>query len=217
MTDLGILRDRFLEAQLRGDRRAAMSVVLEQGLAAGVSVLDLYEHVLRAAQHEIGRLWQENVVSIAQEHMATAISNLALSQLFERAEPRPRNGKRVLVACVEGEQHELPSRLVADTLDLAGFSVRYLGANVPTDSLLAIIASDRPDLVALSVTMSFHVSALREVVSRIRAEHPDLPIAVGGAAVLWTEGLPRALGITITAPSALELVTAAEQALGVGR
>jgi methanogenic corrinoid protein MtbC1 len=80
-----------------------------------------------------------------------------------------------------------------------------------------MIASDRPDLVALSVTMSFHVSALREVVSRIRAEHPDLPIAVGGAAVLWTEGLPRALGITITAPSALELVTAAEQALGVGR
>jgi methanogenic corrinoid protein MtbC1 len=214
---LEALRARFIDAQLRGDRREALRVV-EDGLACGASVTDLHEQVLEAAQREIGRLWQENLVTVAQEHMATAIANLVLTQLFERAQPAQRNDKRILVACVEGELHEFPARLVADALDLAGFSVRYLGANVPTDSLLAMIAANKPDMVALSATMSFHSTALREAVTRIRAEHgPSLPIAVGGAALAWAAGLAEDLGVEVTGATASDLVVAATRVLGVAR
>ena len=170
--DLAGLRERYLAAQLRGDRREAVKVVVDEGLTNGATSLELQEQVIQAAQREIGRLWQENVISIAQEHMATAISNLTLAQLFERATHAPRNGKRVLVACVEGEQHEFPARLVADALDLAGFDVRFVGANVPTDSLLEMIAFDKPDLVALSATMSFHGPSMRAAVARTASRLP---------------------------------------------
>jgi len=215
--DLHALRERYLAAQLRGDRRAACAVVFDEALPGGASVNDVYERIVQEAQREIGRLWQENVVTIAQEHMATAISNLVLTQLFEKAPHVPRNGKRILFACVEGEQHELPARLVCDALDLAGFDVRYLGANVPNEELVPMIELHEPDLVALSITMSFHAGALRDAVNRIRDKYgSDLPIAAGGHALDWGGGLASSLGIDVTAKSAAELVRAVKERLGVG-
>ena len=90
-----LLKERYLRAQLAGDRREAVRVLVEEPAPTAT----LHE-VVRAAQDEIGRLWQLNLVSIAQEHMASAISQLALAPIFERAEAAPRTEHRVLGACV---------------------------------------------------------------------------------------------------------------------
>jgi methanogenic corrinoid protein MtbC1 len=44
------------------------------------------------------------------------------------------SGKVVTLACVEGELHEVGARMASDFLEMAGFDVRFLGANVPTCS-----------------------------------------------------------------------------------
>ena len=205
---------RYLDAQLAGDRRAALRVVIDDGLAAGHSVDTLQAQVLRAAQAEIGRLWQQNRISIAQEHMATAISHVAASRLFEEATPRPRLERRVLVACVEGEFHEFPARLVADFLDLGGFDVLYLGANVPTDHLVSMLEESRPDLVALSVTMSFNVPALRAALERIRARFPALAVLIGGHALQWEPNLARECGVETCGPDPACVLEAALRLAG---
>jgi len=214
---LGELRARYLAAQLAGSRREALRLVIDEGLARGIPALDVELEVIQEAQREIGRLWQQNTITVAEEHMATAISHMALSHLYEHAPRALTNGKKVMVACVEGEEHDFPARLVADALDLAGFDVRYLGANVPTDSLLAAVKRERPDLLALSATMTFNVPALRRTVERVRLEAgTSLPLAVGGGACTWMAGLPHALGADATARDARELVEAARRLLGVG-
>jgi methanogenic corrinoid protein MtbC1 len=165
--------------------------VIDEGLERGASVLDVQLGVIQEAQREIGRLWQENSISVAQEHLATAISNMALSHLYDHASRARTNGKKVIVACVEGELHDFPARLVADALDLAGFDVRYLGASVPTDSLLSFIREERPDLVALSVTMTFNLPSLRATCDRLRKETAGaLPIAIGGNACRGLQETP---------------------------
>lgn len=209
------LRGRYLTAQLRGDRREALRIVLEDGLQQGFEASELSDGVVREAQREIGRLWQRNLIGIADEHMATAISHLVLAQLYQRAQHSPRNGKRVLVACVEGERHELPARLVADALDTAGFDVRFLGADVPTDHLVRMVEEDPPDLLALSATMSFHGSAVREAVRRLRQVRPAMPIAIGGGACEWAPGLADDVNADMTASSANDLVDSAKRLLGV--
>lgn len=214
MTKLDALRDRYLSAQLAGDRREAMRLVLDEGLARGERVVDLQSKVIQAAQDEIGRLWQQNRVSIAQEHMATAISQLTLSALFERAVPKPTLGKKFLLACVEGEQHDLPARLVADVLDLEGFDVRYLGANVPHDDLIKSIVSERPDVIGLSVTMSFNVPQLRTAVERVRAV-TDKPIFVGGHATRWSQNLAFELCVESAGNTPEELIEVARRLAGV--
>lgn len=208
------LRDRYLRAQLAGDRREALRLIVDEGLATGISVVSLQSDVIQAAQHEIGRLWQRNVVSIAQEHMATAISQLVLSALFERAKPQPRLGKKLVLACVEGELHDLPARLVADVLDVDGFDVRFLGANVPHDDLIKAIVSERPDVIGLSVTMTFNVTSLRTAIARTREVTPN-PIFVGGHALGWSTELAEELGVEMGGTSTDEVVATARRLAGV--
>lgn len=210
---LRALRDDFLRAQLAGDRRAALRLLIDEGMQRGVRHTDA-QAVIQEAQREIGRLWQENQITIAQEHMATAISQLVLSHVYQQAEAAPDNGRRVIVACVEGELHDFPARLVADALDLEGFGVRYLGANVPTRALLTMIREEKPDLVVLSVTMSSNVQTLREVIALMRREiGPDLTIAVGGSAVM-PDG-DQNLDVALVGGDAVTLVERAKTLLGV--
>lgn len=209
------LQQRFLEAQLAGDRRRAMELVTHARTSSTISAHDIRTHVIRAAQQEIGRLWQRNEISIAQEHMATAISQLALSELF-RHEPPPRpNGRKVIVACVDGELHDFPARLVADELDVAGFDVRFLGASVPLDALLSFIAREDPDLLVISATMAFHADNVRTAVRRIRAIAPGLPIAVGGQLCEWVDSLGRELELDLSGCDAAELVLGAKALLRI--
>lgn len=205
--DLKALRDRYLAAQLAGDRDAALRVLLEEGLEAGAAVGDLVLHVIQPAQHEIGRLWQSNTINVAQEHLATAISQVALSRLYAHLPRESKVGKRVVVACVEGERHELGARVAADFMETAGYDVRFLGADVPTDSLLRLLGEHRPDLLALSVTMAENLPAAEDALERVCSlTDGTLPIAVGGAAfdVLGEERLPP--GATFTCRDAAEFV-----------
>jgi len=205
----------YLRAQLEGDRREALRLIVEEGFERGLTCEDLHK-VIRHAQSEIGRLWQEDRISIAQEHMATAISQLVLSHVYQYANPPAPNGKKVLVACVEGELHEFPARLVADALDLAGFEVRYLGASVPHGGLLQMIEAEKPDLLVLSATMTFNVPQLRSAVAHVRARWTTLPLAVGGGVCAFSPGLATELGADLGGTDADQLVALARQRLGVG-
>jgi methanogenic corrinoid protein MtbC1 len=209
----GSLRDRFVEAQLAGDHRGALALV-ERAVAEGVAPAVLRRDVVQAAQLEIGRLWQENRISVAHEHMATAISQRILVYLFDRQVPAADRGKHILVACVEGEQHELPARLLADGLELAGYQVMFLGASVPTYSLVGAVESVAPHLVALSVTMSFNVGGLRAAVAALRQQKPGVPILAGGHAISWSPGLADGLGIERAGSTMEETLATVERLVG---
>jgi MerR family transcriptional regulator, light-induced transcriptional regulator len=213
--ELVALRGAYLDAQLRGERREALALIVERGLGRGFGVDELRRCVLAEAQREVGQLWQQNAISVAQEHLATAISQVALAHLYDRAPLVPRNGKRVVFACVEGELHEFPARLAADALDLAGFDVRYLGASVPSVHLAELLRSDGVDLLGLSVTMAFNLDALRRTIPLVRAASPTLAIAAGGDACIGQDALLKSLGVTLTAATAEQLVTGARRLLGV--
>jgi MerR family transcriptional regulator, light-induced transcriptional regulator len=208
------LRDVYVSLQLRGDRREALRFV-DDLLRDGHSIEDIRQQVIAAAQREIGRLWEQSRIGIAQEHMATAISQLALAQLYRHARPYPARGRKVVVACVEGELHEFPARLVADSLDFAGYDTRFLGADVPTGSLINVLEQEQPDLLALSITMPFHASALRRQVAMVRERMGGrLPIAVGGLACEQLEPIARELGPEILATPANDIVGAVNRLFG---
>jgi methanogenic corrinoid protein MtbC1 len=214
-TDLSILAKDFLAAQLAGDRQAALRVLVENGLQRGFTIPELHLKVIQPAQYEIGRLWQENRISVAREHLATAIAQLGLAHLYRHLPRDESNGRKVLVSCVEGELHEVGARMASDFLEMAGFDVYFLGANVPTDHLVTMVCEEKPDLVVLSVAITYHLPALKQAVARLRAEHPRLPIAVGGGALAWVPELERELEVAYCGKDARELVAAACRLLGV--
>ncbi|RYZ32485.1 MAG: cobalamin-binding protein, partial [Myxococcaceae bacterium] len=143
----------YLHALLRGDRAGALAVVMGQGLERGVSVPELQIGVIQPAQREVGALWERNEISVVQEHLATSISQLVVAHLYPHLPRGASNGKRVIVACVEGELHELGARMGADFFEMAGFDVTLVGPGCPVGRLVERVASERADLLGLSATL----------------------------------------------------------------
>ncbi|HEX8824695.1 MAG TPA: B12-binding domain-containing protein [Archangium sp.] len=77
--------------QLAGNLREALRL-LDKALARGVSITALQCHVIQVAQREVGEHWRGNRIGVAHEHLASAISQVALAHLFSRAQPEPSRG-----------------------------------------------------------------------------------------------------------------------------
>ena len=213
-TTIEQLRERFITAQLAGDRREAVRLILDDGLHQGAPVDALQDLVIGAAQREIGARWERREITVAQEHMATAIAQLTLAALFERAPAGPRLHRTLLIACVEGEVHDVPARLVADVLDLAGFDIRYLGASVPHAQLVEAALREHPDAIGLSVTTSSNLSALRTTVARLR-EAGAAPVFVGGLALDLSPADIEAIGVPYGSGSPAVLIATARRVTGL--
>ena len=185
----------YLTAQLKGNRDQALRVALE-GLDCGIAAHELELLMIVPAQREVGRLWQENRISVAQEHLCTSISQIVLSRLYPHLPRGPRNGRRALVACVEGELHDMGARIGADFLEMRGFDATLLGANVPLQRLLSQLKDTPPDLLGLSATMPAQLPSLRRTIEAVRGLSPALPIIVGGGLLEANPELFEELGLT---------------------
>ncbi len=159
----------YLAALRAGDRRRALAVV-EDARSAGLGLPDLYLDVFQPALREIGRLWQENEITVAEEHLATAITQMSMGRLYpDFCVAAGRNGRTLLAACAETEKHQVGLHMICDLLELEGWDATYLGAAVPPDSLVDMVLRDRPDVLALSVSIAPHLPQLRSLIAAVRA------------------------------------------------
>jgi methanogenic corrinoid protein MtbC1 len=211
-----LLRRQFLAALLAGGRRDALDVLVEEGLWLDIPIASLYLEVLQPALVEVGRLWQRGCIAVTRASLAAEISKVALGHLHAHLPCESNNGRLVVVACVEGEFHDIGARMVADFLETAGFDVRFLGANVPTESLAALVEEQPPELVALSATTTATLTSLWDAVKAVNeAGRGRVPVAVGGQVFAWQPELRRQPGIATSAGDAREAVTAVRRLLGV--
>ena len=159
--------------------------LLFRAVDEGVALLYLYTQVIPAALKTVGERWQSGAITAADEHIATGIVRDGLYELGRRAARRPQRNLTILVAAVEEELHDLPTRIVSDMLAADGWIVLCVGASTPIEALARLVIDREPDAVALSATMPHHLDALRASVARLRA--PDVPptfIVVGGQALM---------------------------------
>jgi MerR family transcriptional regulator, light-induced transcriptional regulator len=168
------------EAALLGVDPARAYEVARRALSRGLELAAVYEDVIAPALWKVGELWEEGAISVADEHLATAMTYRIMVGLYASTLGGETGGGRVLLAGVEGEQHVVGLRMAADVLEVAGFETTYLGADVPTHDLLRMIKELDPDLLAISATMPFSAYPLRRAVAEVRAVHPSLGIVVGG-------------------------------------
>lgn len=203
----------YLEALLQGNRRAAEEIVART-LDDGVPLRDVYRRVFEPVQKEVGRLWQLNRVSVAQEHFCTAATQQVMTRLYGRLfEPKPAGdrARRAVAMCVGGELHEIGLRIITDMLELEGWNTWYLGASMPAASAIQLCVDQKADVLLISATLPPHLSAVSEVIRafRRRPELAHAKVVVGGRALRTVPDLWRVIGADGYAENAddcLELV-----------
>lgn len=207
-------RDRYLAALLAGRRREAFAVADAAFHNKGLDLATIYMDVFQPALREIGRLWEENAISVADEHLATAITEAAMVRLYEGsfrddAPSRPT----IVAACGDSERHQVGLRMLCDLLEARGWHAHYLGACVPTEALVRMVQERRPAVIALSAALSPHVPRLQVMIHALRdAFGADTPtIIVGGRPFLADPGLAAEIGADLTARDAAEAVELLER------
>ncbi|HEX6751337.1 MAG TPA: B12-binding domain-containing protein [Longimicrobium sp.] len=196
----------YLDAVVAGNRRRAFDVV-EAALAGGMDIRSLYLEVFQPALREIGRLWQQNRITVADEHLATAITQAAMARLYDRLFAEAAGeGPLLVAACADSERHEMGLRMVCDLLELDGWDTVFLGATVPLDDLVRMVRERRPQVVALSAAIAPNVPRVGQAIRAIREAVPEgAPvIAVGGRAFAEDSELAARLGADLTARDAAE-------------
>jgi DNA-binding transcriptional MerR regulator len=127
---------------------------------------------------EIGDQWQEDKITIQQEHFATALAIRRLEALIA-ASPPPTLPESILVGCPPEENHIFPILLITFFLRRAGRKVMYLGADVPLARLEETLALAKPELVILAaqqLTTAATLLLTSDVLSKM-----GIPLAFGGA------------------------------------
>ena len=191
----GQLARDYLALLLKVDRKAAVDLI-DRAMRDGLPLRRLYLDVFQQSQREVGRLWQLNRITVAQEHYCTGATQAIMNQFLSQILATPRIGRTVTAFCVAGDQHEIGLRIVADFFELAGWDCTFLGANMPIGSLPASIAAAPPDLIAVSATMAFHVGLIETFIGALRAR-PDIgrtPVLVGGRPFSLAENLWQRIG-----------------------
>jgi len=174
----------YLQFLLQGSKAEALQYIrsLTDG---GHDIHDVYIGVFEKTQKEIGRLWQQGLLSTAKEHYCTAVTQLALAQLYPTIlEKRMEIKKRPkgVVACVEGELHEFGARMIADFHEMEGWDIQYLGANTPSREVQQTVRSDPPDVLFISATMLFNIRKVISIIEGIDCgtKERNTKILVGG-------------------------------------
>ena len=210
LAQIASLRARYLPALLDGDVVAARACI-DDALEL-LSPEAVYTEIVTGALREIGDGWARSTVSIAEEHLATALSEVIVADLASRLPRSPRRHRTTIVACGPSERHAVGSRIVADFLDADGWDVLHLGAMTPGPALAELTVARQASVVAISVALSRHLPEVADACARLRAlPFPPL-IALGGQAVADAR-TARAAGADVTAASLADLLRLLDERL----
>lgn len=211
-TPIGALAKAYLEALLLGDRRRASRMILD-AVDEGIPVAEIYLGVFQPVQHEIGRLWQTNDLTVAQEHFCTAATQLVMSQLYPYIFSGERKGRTLVATSVSGDLHEIGVRMISDFLEMAGWDTYYVGANAPSGAVVETLAERNADVLAISATMTGHLRKVGELIASVRATEATahVKILVGGYPFNVDRDLWRRLGADGFARDARDAVAAANR------
>ena len=194
---LDLTRQVFLAAILNGQRQAALNII-EEALRDGHSHVNLYVDVFSESLHRVGELWELNKISIAQEHIATSITQYAIATIYPRLVPAAVHRGNMVVTGVSGELHQIGANLVADVMEANGWTVRFLGTNLPHSAVIATIEEISADVLCISTTILANLPSVVELVRAVRSrlsEHAPR-IVLGGAAHRLDTQFAREVGTT---------------------
>jgi methanogenic corrinoid protein MtbC1 len=202
----------YLAALLRGSRSGAFEIV-SKAIDDGVPIRDIYRRVFEPVQHEIGRLWQLNQITVAQEHFCTAATQHIMTRLYSHMFVGQKQDRRAVAMCVGRELHEIGLRIITDLLELEGWQTWYLGASVPPAAAVQLCVEQKADVLLVSATLPPHIATVEEVVRlfHTREELAHAKVVVGGRAFRTARQLWRTIGADGYAANADECLALLDQ------
>ncbi|MCB9857878.1 MAG: B12-binding domain-containing protein [Phycisphaerales bacterium] len=208
------LFDRYVDPLLKGQRSTCRTLITE-ALEGGTCPKRLYQDVVWPAMEHVDRLYRDDHINVAVEHMATRINRTVADHIQSRLERSAKNGKRIIITSADGEAEEISAQMCADLFEAAGWEVYFLGAGIPRDEMGSLVGQLQPDTLMIVGSKPTDVPIVRQTIDYIREINacPRMNVLVSGGVFNRAEGLWREVKADFfaqTASEALEIAIGAE-------
>jgi 5-methyltetrahydrofolate--homocysteine methyltransferase len=157
---------------------------LDRKLAEGAAPLEIVNGPLMTGMSEVGRLFNNNELIVAEvlqsaEAMKAAVSYL--ERFMAKADTAARG--KVILATVKGDVHDIGKNLVEIILANNGYEVVNLGIKVPPDALIQAYREHQPDAIGLSGLLVKSTQQMVITATDLKTAGIAVPLLVGGAAL----------------------------------
>jgi 5-methyltetrahydrofolate--homocysteine methyltransferase len=157
---------------------------LDRKLAEGAAPLEIVNGPLMAGMNEVGRLFNNNELIVAEVLQSAEAMKAAVSYLegfMSKADSAARG--KVILATVKGDVHDIGKNLVEIILANNGYEVVNLGIKVPPDDLIKACREHQPDAIGLSGLLVKSTQQMAITAADLKAAGIAVPMLVGGAAL----------------------------------
>ncbi len=187
-------KDKKKAADLPLDQRLANYIIegtkdglipdLQLKLNEGTAPLDVVNGPLMAGMSEVGRLFNNNELIVAEvlqsaEAMKAAVN--FLEQFMEKSATTARG--KIVLATVKGDVHDIGKNLVEIILSNNGYEVVNLGIKVPSDDLIKAFRQHHPHAIGLSGLLVKSAQQMVTTAGDFKDAGINVPLLVGGAAL----------------------------------
>jgi methylmalonyl-CoA mutase cobalamin-binding domain/chain len=138
---------------------------------------------------QVGRMYESGEYFVSALIMAGEIFRRAADILLPlmTATECPQDSRKVVIATVKGDIHDIGKSIAVTLLEARGFTVVDLGVDVHPESIADAVLAERPDVLGLSCLLTTGFQTLRETIELVRERTADwerrLPVVIGGTAI----------------------------------
>ena len=169
-----------MEAVKTYDGKKLSTILLKA--SSKMSQPQLIENLIIPLVYEIGDLWHEGDIRVANEHLASAVIRSFLANLIEQHIPS-ENAPLIISATPRGQDHELGALIAGVTAASVGYKVIYLGPNLPVEEIAAVTDNLDAKVVALSLVYPNDDPQLKLDLVNLKKMLPEkISLIVGGRA-----------------------------------
>lgn len=233
-TFVAAFRDRKVEKKEKAtnlslEERLASYVVegTKEGLIPDLTLalekyapLDIINGPLMTGMEEVGRLFNNNELIVAEVLQSAEVMKASVSHLEQFMEKNESAVKgKILLATVKGDVHDIGKNLVEIILSNNGYEIINLGIKVPPDQLIEAYRREQPDAIGLSGLLVKSAQQMVITAQDLKTAGIDVPIMVGGAALTrkFTKNriIPEYDGLVLYAKDAMDGLDLANKLMNV--
>ena len=207
------IRAALFEQILAGRARDVRQLT-EEGLAAGMDLLDILFGALIPGLQEVGRRFETGEFFVPEMLVSAKAMQEALRVLRPLlAETGMKPVGTVMMMTVKGDLHDIGKNLCNIMLEGAGFEVIDLGVNVTPEKLVAAVRQHHPPVIGFSALLTTTMPMFQSNLEALRRAglRDQVKVMVGGAPV--TQEYADAIGADGYARDASAAVRLAERLL----
>ncbi|MAT40164.1 MAG: hypothetical protein CL946_11235 [Ectothiorhodospiraceae bacterium] len=146
-------------------------------------VYQIYDELVSPTLHDVGELWKDGSIAVAEEHLASSTISDALVRFQTVTDYPPKGEGRALLLNMSTELHTIPLKMLQHLLELRGFAVLSTGQVTPSDDFEHLVVSLKPTRVYISSTYihNWHEMQREFEELSIIANSNRVPLFIGGA------------------------------------